>query len=98
MDQGLEAILSDFEGTIDELIPILQRVQLEYGYLSQKAMLEIARFAGVPDSRVYAVATFYAQFRFTPVGKKRVMVCRGTACHVKGAPQILQEIERRLGI
>ena len=52
----------------------------------------------VPESRVYAVATFYAQFRFTPIGKKHVMVCRGTACHVRGAPRILEEIEKRLGI
>ena len=58
----------------------------------------MARFAGVPESRVYAVATFYAQFRFTPIGKNHVMVCRGTACHVRGAPRILEEVEKHLGI
>ena len=61
-------------------------------------MSAIARFAGIPESRVYAVATFYAQFRFTPIGKKHVLVCRGTACHVQGAPRILDELERQLGI
>jgi NADH-quinone oxidoreductase subunit E len=80
------------------LIPILQRVQQEFGYLREEDLLRIARFIGVPESQVFAVATFYAQFRFTPIGKKHVMVCRGTACHVRGAPRILQEIERQLGI
>ena len=61
-------------------------------------MRRIARFIRVPESQVYAVATFYAQFRFTPIGRKHVMVCRGTACYVRGAPRILQEIEKQLGI
>ena len=98
MEKRLEAVLEGCEGTKDELIPILQRVQNEYGYLPQGIMLEIARFAGVPDSRVYAVASFYAQFRFTPIGRNKIMVCRGTACHIKGAPRILQEMERLLGV
>ena len=98
MEEQLHAILSSFEGHRHELIPILQRVQREFGYLPRDTMREVARFAGVPESRVYAVATFYAQFRFTPIGRNRVMVCRGTACHVRGAPRILQEFERQLRI
>ncbi|MGQ9629773.1 MAG: NADH-quinone oxidoreductase subunit NuoE [bacterium] len=98
MEERLKAILSSFSGKSDELIPILQRTQEEFGYLPEQAMLEIARFTGVPESRVYAVATFYAQFRFTPIGRKHVMVCRGTSCHVRGAPRILEAIEKRLGI
>lgn len=98
MEEQLHAILSSFEGRKHELIPILQQVQREFGYLREEAMREVARFVGVPESRVYAVATFYAQFRFTPIGKKHVLVCRGTACHVRGAPRILQEFERQLGI
>jgi NADH-quinone oxidoreductase subunit E len=94
----LETIFSSFQGRRDELIPILQRVQDEFGYLPEDAMVRIARFAGVPRSAVYAVATFYAQFRFTPIGKRHIMVCRGTACHVRGAPRILEKIEKRLGI
>ena len=94
----LEAIFSSFQGSGEELIPILQRVQGELGYLPDDAMLGIARFTRVPESRVYAVATFYAQFRFTPIGRKHVMVCRGTACHVQGAPRILQAVEEQLGI
>ena len=98
MQEQLRRILSSCEGRRHELIPSLQRVQEEFGYLHEDAMREIARFVGVPESQVYAVATFYAQFRFSPIGKKHVMVCRGTSCHVRGAPRILQEIEKQLGI
>ncbi|MHC4177598.1 MAG: NADH-quinone oxidoreductase subunit NuoE, partial [Planctomycetota bacterium] len=98
MKERLKAVFASFEGRRDELIPILQEVQKELGYLPEEAMLEIARFTGVPESRVYAVATFYAQFRFTPIGKRHVMVCRGTSCHVRGAPRILEAIEKQLGI
>ena len=98
MEQCLNTILSPYEGKPEELIPILQQVQTEVGYLAEPAMLEIARFTGVPESKVYAVATFYTQFRFTPIGKNHVMVCRGTACHVRGAPRILEAIEQQLKI
>jgi len=93
-----DAIFSAYEGKRDELIPILQQVQEEFGYLSEEAMLAIARFTGVPESGVYAVATFYTQFRFTPIGRKHVTVCRGTACHVRGAQRILEAVEKQLGI
>ena len=98
MENRLKVILSKFEGKEEELIPILQETQAEFGYLLEEALLDIARFVGVPESKVYAVATFYAQFRFTPIGRNKVTLCRGTACHVKGAPRILDEIERHLGI
>ena len=98
MEERLKAMLSTHEARKDELIPILQLVQREYGYLPQDIMLEVARFTRVPEGRVYGVASFYAQFRFTPVGRNMVMVCRGTACHVSGAPRILQGMENRLGI
>ncbi|MBI2505219.1 MAG: NADH-quinone oxidoreductase subunit NuoE [Candidatus Latescibacteria bacterium] len=98
MEERLSAILSAYQGKRDELIPILQKVQGAYGYLPEPEMLEIARFTRLPESRVYGVATFYAQFRFAPMGRNRVMVCRGTACHVKGAQRILEEVEKHLGI
>jgi len=98
MQERLDAVFSRFEGKANELIPVLQAVQAEFGYLPQQAMLAIGRFCGVPESRVYAVATFYAQFRFTPRGKTHVMVCRGTACHVRGAPRILEEVQKQLDV
>jgi len=94
----LEGVFSPYQGKEDELIPILQDVQGRFGYLPEEAMQAIARFTRVPESQVYAVATFYAQFRFTPIGKTHIMVCRGTSCHVRGAPRILSEIEKRLGV
>jgi NADH-quinone oxidoreductase subunit E len=92
------SIREEFGGNPYELIPMLQKVQNIMGYLPEEALREIARYIGVPESRVYAVATFYAQFRFTPIGRNHVMVCRGTACHVRGAPRILEAIEKKLGV
>ena len=94
----LDEIFRRYDGTGGDLIPILQAVQGEFGYLPEEAMEEIARFLRLPASTVYGVSTFYAQFKFVPMGKKIVKVCRGTACHVRGADQILREIESRLGI
>jgi NADH-quinone oxidoreductase subunit E len=91
-------IFAPFQGKKEELIPILQQVQTKFGYLSREAMLAVAKFTRIAESEVYGVATFYAQFRFTPIGKKHVMVCRGTACHVRGAPQVLEEFTKQLHI
>lgn len=98
MEESINKILFSFKGRSNELIPILQQVQKEFGYLSEESMLESARFTGVPESRVYSVATFYAQFRFTPIGRNHIVVCRGTACHVRGATRVLEKIENMLGI
>lgn len=97
-EELLEQILASFRGDRGELVPILQEVQDNLGYLPEKAMLDIARFIGVPESHVYSVASFYAQFRLLPLGKKRVAVCRGTACHIRGAPQILNTVEKTIGL
>ncbi|MHB8105747.1 MAG: NADH-quinone oxidoreductase subunit NuoE [Dehalococcoidales bacterium] len=91
-------VLASFNGEKAELIPILQQVQLKIGYLPQVAMKSIAGFVKVPESTVYGVATFYAQFKFMPVGRNIIKVCRGTACYVKGSPRILDELEKLLGI
>lgn len=98
MPSELDAVFSSYEGKQEELIPVLQDVQEQCGFLSEESMLEVAHFVRTPESAVYAVATFYAQFRFTPIGRQHVAVCRGTACHVRGAPRILEAIELQLGI
>ena len=95
---SLDPVLSAFERRPDSLIPLLQAVQERFGYLPPESLGTVARHARVPPSRVYGVASFYAQFRFNPVGRQRVAVCRGTACHVGGARFILEELERTLGI
>jgi NADH-quinone oxidoreductase subunit E len=97
--EGLFAeIQKRFKGREDELIPLLQNVQRELGYLPEEALLEIARLTRVPAARVYGTATFYAQFKLQPVGKYIVKVCRGTACHVKGSDRILEDIENHLDV
>jgi NADH-quinone oxidoreductase subunit E len=98
MTKILDDILSNYKGDNSELIPLLQDIQSNLGYLSEDAIKQVSKFTGVSESEIYGVATFYTQFRFTPVGKKHIMVCKGTACHVKGAPQIIEGIERHLGI
>ncbi len=82
----------------DALIPILQETQACFGYLPEDAMREIAAFLGTTPGAVFGVASFYAMFRFRPTAKKRITVCRGTACHVRGGPRILDEVENVLKI
>ena len=94
----LAGILSQFNRDRSNLIPILQQVQQEFGYLPQEVMQLIADFLHISNSTVYSVSTFYTQFKFTPSGKNIIRVCRGTACHVRGVAKILSEIEKQLGI
>ncbi len=75
-------MLEAFAREQQSLIPILQQIQAEFGYLPSPAMLETARFLNIPEIDVYSVATFYNQFRLTPPGKHSIRVCMGTACHV----------------
>ncbi|WP_370004771.1 NADH-quinone oxidoreductase subunit NuoE [Methanothermobacter sp. KEPCO 2] len=98
MDKELKRIFSGYTGHASEIIPILQDIQDVYGYLPEHALEEVAGFTGVSKTHVYGVATFYAQFRFKPKGRKHIMVCTGTACHVSGAEQVLDALERHLGI
>ncbi len=97
-EDRLSRILASAPSGRGALIPILQRVQNEFGYVPEQVMPRIAAFLNLPESRVYGVATFYAQFRFAPIGRNHVVVCRGTGCHVRGAPRILDEFKRLLGI
>ena len=81
-----------------DLVPALQRAQAALGYLPQEAIRRIAGDLRLTENEVFGVATFYAQFRFTPPGRHRLRVCLGTACHVKGGVQMMDTLERRLGI
>jgi NADH-quinone oxidoreductase subunit E len=98
IEKQVDEILSSYEGGKDELIAVLQRVQQTLGYVPELAMGKIAKFLRLPASTVYGVGTFYAQFKLVPTGRNIVKVCRGTACHVRGSGQILQELELQLGI
>ena len=98
VEESLNAILSSHLGTKDELIPILQQVQQAFGYLPEPALKKIAKFLKLPESTVFGVGTFYAQFKLVPSGRNVIRVCRGTACHVRGGARILREVEKHLGI
>jgi NADH:ubiquinone oxidoreductase subunit E len=80
------------------LIPLLQRVQEKLGYVSEEAIFGISDRLGLSAAEVFGVLTFYAQFRLTPTGKHNVKVCRGTACHVQGAQEIIAGVEDELGL
>ena len=94
----LKEIFSHYHGDKQELIPILQETQEQFRYLPAAAMLEIARFLRIPESTAYGVSTFYAQFKLTPLGKRIIRVCRGTACHVRGGKTILKLVKHELGL
>ncbi|MBP1635221.1 MAG: NADH-quinone oxidoreductase subunit [Acidobacteria bacterium] len=95
----IDPIVSKYpEGRRDALIPLLQDVQASQGYLSRDAVVRIGRHLRLPASKVYGVATFYNQFRFQPLGRYHIQVCRGTACHVKGSLAALSAIQRTLNI
>ena len=98
MRERLSQILAPYRGQRGSLIPVLQKVQEELGYLPEEAVSEIAYFLGVPESEVYGVASFYAQFRFIRQGEHTIKVCQGTACHVRGGRRILEAVEREINI
>ena len=85
-------------GTGASLISVLEEIQAQYHYLPREAMILVSERMGVPLSQVYSVATFYHAFSLAPRGKHRICVCTGTACHVRGAVQVLDRLESGLGV
>jgi len=98
MKEQLQSIFQSYAGERGDLIPVLQDIQKTLGYITREAMTETARFLNIPESTVYGVVTFYAQFHLTRQGKHRVKVCLGTACHVRGGQAIMEAVEKKLGI
>ncbi|MFO7976537.1 MAG: NADH-quinone oxidoreductase subunit NuoE [Candidatus Hydrogenedentota bacterium] len=95
----IEEILDRYAGAgRDALIPLLQDVQEAHGYLSREAIAHVGAHLKLPASKIYGVATFYNQFRFQPLGRFHIQVCRGTACHVKGSLAVLDAIRQELNI
>lgn len=95
----LAEIFNDYsDSSRDSLIPILQDIQTQEGYLSKESIIEVGSHLNMPSSKIYGVATFYNQFKFQPNGKYHIQVCRGTACHVLGSATVLQELEKQLKI
>ena len=99
MKTNINNILKNYsEGSKEYLIPILQDIQQDEGYLSLDTVVEVGKYLRMPTSKIFGVATFYNQFRFIPLGKYHIQVCRGTACHVLGSLTVMEEIEKNLGV
>lgn len=94
----VDEIIDRYEGERGSLIPILQDIQDEFGYLPKEALERVSKRLKVPMSRVFGVVTFYSQFYLEPRGRHTIKLCMGTACHVRGAPRVLQRIKEILGV
>jgi NADH-quinone oxidoreductase subunit E len=77
---------------------VLQDIQETFGYLPRESIEVVSAKMGIAASKIYGVASFYNQFRFQPIGKYHILVCRGTACHVKGSEKVLRALEKELEI
>jgi len=97
-DEKVKAIVDKYDGTHDSVIAILQDVQSEYHYLPEHALRAVASQLGLPLIQICGVATFFKAFSLKPRGEHTVTVCLGTACHVRGAPAVLDEAKRQLGV
>ena len=98
LDQAVHSIVSQGPKGPDALIPLLQAVQRKLSYIPEEAIVAISERTGIATSEVFGTMTFYAQFRLEPQGRNLIQVCRGTACHVRGAVAVLSALERVLGI
>jgi NADH-quinone oxidoreductase subunit E len=97
--KGLDEILQRFPGAgSNELIPLLHEIQQVYGYLPPAVLGELSCRTGVAASQIYGVATFYEQFHLEPHGRHTLRCCRGTACHVRGGPKVIDALKRQLGV
>jgi NADH-quinone oxidoreductase subunit E len=92
----VDSIIDGFEKKQSNLIAILQKVQHEYKYLPEEALIRIGVKMGISPATVYGVATFYSQFSLDPKGKYEVKVCDGTACHVRGSMPVLRAVLGKL--
>jgi len=98
MESNINSVLEKYpKGKTENLIPILQDIQDKDGFLSESSVVEVGKYLKMPTGKIFGVATFYNQFRFKPLGKYHIQVCRGTACHVLGSLTVLEEIEKILG-
>lgn len=96
--ESFKMFMQYHKDTSGPLMPVLQEAQETFGYLPLEILQLISKYLKIPMAEIYGVATFYSQFTFIPKGENIISVCLGTACYVKGAQAILEEIENILGI
>lgn len=93
----VDDIVSKYRNQRGATIPILQSIQNAFGYVPMEALERISALTGIPESDLYSIVTFYAQFRLQPVGKNVIQVCHGTACHLAGAEKITEALQFETG-
>lgn len=98
MNVVLDSIIGHYQDYKTNLISILQKTQDQLGYLPPEAIAHIADRTGIQEAKIFGVATFYTQFKLKPSGKHNIMICKGTACHVKGAGAVEKAVLEHLGI
>lgn len=99
MDKNLKNIFNQFPNkNREDLIPLLQKIQDDSGFLSEETIIEVGKYLGISVNKIYGVATFYDNFRFGPQGKYHIRLCNGTACHVAGSDSLIRELEKKLHI
>ena len=98
MPETIDVVLAKYSRRPENLIPILQGVQKEFGYISPESVRDISRYLRISENQIFGVSSFYAQFRFTKPGRHSLRVCLGTACHVRGGATVLDTLEVGLGV
>jgi NADH:ubiquinone oxidoreductase subunit E len=99
MSTELEIILKKYkQGKREDLIPLLQEIQDDLGYLSEEAIVKTGSFLGLSTTKIYGLATFYDRFRFIPSGKIQIMICNGTSCFLNGSQSIIDKIREETGV
>lgn len=99
MSTDLDIILKKYkQGKREDLIPLLQEIQDDMGYLSEEAIVRTGNFLGLSTTKIYGLATFYDRFRFIPGGKVRIMICHGTSCFLNGSQAIINKMKEETGV
>jgi NADH:ubiquinone oxidoreductase subunit E len=99
MGTELDIILKKYkQGKREDLIPLLQEIQEDHGFLSEEAIVKTGKFLGLSTTKIYGLATFYDKFRFIPSGKIQIKICHGTSCFLNGSQSIINKIKEETGI
>ena len=98
LEKEIQEILNQYTTVKDNLIPILNEIQVKYGYIPLIAQTKISEYLSIPMAEIYGVITFYSRFTLKPKGKYAISVCLGTACFVKGSEKIMERLKQRLQI
>ena len=99
MARDLDSILKKYKpGKREELIPLLQEIQDEHGFISEETIVKVGSHTGLSTTKIYGLATFYDQFRFFPCGKIKIKVCNGTSCFLNGSGALLSKLKEDTGL